>query len=411
MSETLELILALALVIFAAKAGGYLATRLHQPAVVGELLAGLVLGPSGINLFHLAPFAGGHVEDIIHELAQVGVIFLMFVAGLEVNLDDMAKSGKVALLAGNLGVLVPIVVGTLLALAFGKELLPAIFVGLILTATSVSISAQTLIELGVLKSKEGLALLGAAVVDDVVAILALSIFLAVTGETDASRPIWLIVVLMVVFFAVSSWIGAQLFAPLAQRVQKLPISSGLIAFVIVIVLLYAWSAEFVGGIAAITGAFIAGVFFARTNFAHQIEEGMHNLTYAFFVPIFLVSIGLRANLWDMNTSGLIYLVALILVAILSKIIGSAGGARLGGFDNLASLRVGLGMVSRGEVGLIITTIGLEAGLVTSADYAQVVIMVLITTLITPLLLRWGFSTRPQPATAADVADTVSTPSS
>ncbi|HZQ10078.1 MAG TPA: cation:proton antiporter [Anaerolineae bacterium] len=411
MSETLQLLLALALIIFAAKAGGYLATHLHQPAVVGELLAGLVLGPSVINLFHLAPFAGGHTQDIIYELAEVGVIFLMFVAGLEVNLDDMIKSGKVALLAGNLGVLVPIVLGTLLALAFGKGLLPAIFVGLILTATSVSISAQTLMELGVLRSKEGLALLGAAVVDDVVAILALSIFLAVSGETDASRPIWLIIVLMVIFFAVSSVIGARFLTPLAQRVQKLPISSGLVAFVIVVILLYAWAAEMVGGVAAITGAFIAGVFFARTSFAHQIEEGMHNLTYAFFVPIFLVSIGLRANLWDINASGLIYLVALILVAILSKIIGSAGGARLGGFDNVASLRVGLGMVSRGEVGLIITTIGLGAGLVASEDYSQVVIMVLVTTLVTPLLLRWGFSAQQRPAKTADLPDAASTPSS
>lgn len=391
MSETLQLILALALVIFAAKAGGFVATRIKQPAVLGELLVGLLLGPSLINLFHIGPFAGGHTQDVIYELAEIGVIFLMFVAGLEVDVEEMLKSGKVALLAGNLGVVVPLVFGTLLALGFQLELYSAIFVGMILTATSVSISAQTLLELGVLKSKEGLALLGAAVVDDVVAILALSVFLAVAGIGDASRPLWLVIVLMIVFFIVAILLASRFFAPLTRRIEKLPISEGLLAFVIVITLLLAWAAEVVGGVAAITGAFIAGVFFGRTNFREEIERGMHTITYSFFVPIFLVSIGLRANLWDINATGFLFLAALIVVAVLSKVIGGGVGARLGGFDNLASFRVGLGMVSRGEVGLIITTIGLNAGLVTTEEYSQVVIMVLVTTLITPLLLRWAYS--------------------
>ncbi len=391
MSPTLQLLLALAVIIAAAKVGGYIATRIRQPAVLGELLVGLVLGPSLINLFHIGPFASGHTDEIIFELAEVGVIFLMFVAGLEVDVSEMLESGKVALLAGNLGVVVPLIGGTLLALAFQRELYPAIFVGMILTATSVSISAQTLLELGVLKSKEGLALLGAAVVDDVVAILALSIFLVVTGTGDATRPIYLVIGLMLLFFIIAIAFAARFFAPLTRYMEKLPISEGLVAFVIVVTLLFAWSAEVVGGVAAITGAFIAGVFFARTKFRHEIERGMHTITYAFFVPIFLVSIGLRANLWDLDTQGLFFLIALIIVAVLTKVIGCGIGARLGGFDNLASFRVGLGMISRGEVGLIITTIGLNAGLVTNQEYSQVVIMVLATTLVTPLLLRWAYS--------------------
>lgn len=391
MSETLQLLLALAIILLAAKAGGYAATRLHQPAVLGELLVGLLLGPSLVNMFHIGPFASGHTEAVVYELAEIGVIFLMFVAGLEVDVEEMLKSGKVALLAGNLGVLVPLVSGTLIALAFQRELYAAIFVGLILTATSVSISAQTLLELGVLKSKEGLALLGAAVVDDVVAILALSIFLAVTGTGEETRPVWLVIVLMVVFFIIAIAFGARFFAPLTRFVDKLPVSEGILTLVIVITLLYAWSAEVVGGVAAITGAFIAGVFFARTHFREEIERGMHTLTFSFFVPIFLVSIGLRANLRDIDANGLIFLLALIVVAILTKVLGSGIGARLGGFTNLASLRVGLGMVSRGEVGLIITTIGLSAGLVTTEEYSQVVIMVLATTLVTPPLLRWAYN--------------------
>jgi Kef-type K+ transport system membrane component KefB len=391
MSETLQLILALAILIFAAKAGGYVATLLRQPAVLGELLVGLVLGPSLINIFAVGPFTGGHTQDIIFELAELGVIFLMFVAGLEVDVEEMLKSGKVAVLAGVLGVLFPLVMGAGVALGFQFTLYGAVFVGLILTATSVSISAQTLLELGVLRTKEGLALLGAAVVDDVVAILALSIFLAVTGTGDTTRPVWLVMVLMVVFFAVTILLASRFLTPLTQAVEKLPVSEGLLAFVIVVTLIFAWAAEEVGGVAAITGAFLAGVFFGRTNFREEIERGMHTITYSFFVPLFLVSIGLRANIRDIDSNGLIFLIVIILVAIVSKVLGSGIGARLGGFGNLSSFRVGLGMVSRGEVGLIITTIGLTAGLVTTGEYSQVVIMVLVTTLVTPVLLRWAYS--------------------
>lgn len=393
MSDTLQLLLALAILIFAAKTGGYAATRLKQPAVLGELLVGLLLGPSLLNLFQIGPFAGGHTENIVYELGEVGVIFLMFMAGLEVDVEEMLKSGKVAVLAGVLGVLVPLVGGMAVGLAFGQELYAALFVGLILTATSVSISAQTLLELGVLKTKEGLALLGAAVVDDVVAILALSVFFAWTGTGDATRPLWLVIVLMLVFFVVAIFAAARFLQPITRLIDRLPVSEGLLALVIVITLLFAWAAEVVGGVAAITGAFIAGVFFARTHFRKEIERGMHTLTYALFVPIFLVSIGLRANIWALDAAGLVFLLVLILVAIVTKVVGSGLGARLGGFGNLSSFRVGLGMVSRGEVGLIITTIGLNAALVARKEYSQVVIMVLVTTLVAPLLLRWAYTLR------------------
>jgi Kef-type K+ transport system membrane component KefB len=202
---------------------------------------------------------------------------------------------------------------------------------------------------------------------------------------------------MIVFFIVAIAFGYRFLGSLTRFVDKLPISEGLLAFVIVIILLFAWAAEAVGGVAAITGAFLAGVFFGRTQFREEIERGMHTMTYSFFVPIFLVSIGLRANIRDINAAGLVFLIALILVAIVSKVIGSGLGARIGGFGNLASFRVGIGMVSRGEVGLIITTIGLSAGLVTTEEYSQVVVMVLVTTLVTPLLLRWAYSLTPRKA--------------
>jgi Kef-type K+ transport system membrane component KefB len=228
-----------------------------------------------------------------------------------------------------------------------------------------------------------------------VAILILSVFLALTGTGEAARPIWLVIVAMLLFFIVTIAFGYRILGALTRFVENLPISEGLLAFVIVITLLFAWAAEAVGGVAAITGAFIAGVFFGRTHFREEIERGMHTMTYSFFVPIFLVSIGLRANIRDINSQGLVFLLALILVAILSKVIGGGLGARVGGFPNLPSFRVGLGMVSRGEVGLIITTIGLSAGLVTNEEYSQVVIMVLVTTLVTPIFLRWAYSLTPR----------------
>lgn len=392
MSSTLQLLLSLGIIIFAAKAGGLLATRLRQPAVLGELLVGLLLGPSLLNLFGLPVFHDGHTEELIHELAELGVIFLMFVAGLEVDVNEMLRSGKVAMFGGVLGVIVPLVLGTGVALAFGQALLPSIFVGLILTATSVSISAQTLLELGMLRTKEGLGLLGAAVVDDVVAILCLSIFLALTGTgASGSTNVFVVIILMALYLALGIGIGARFLPRLTNRIERLPVSEGLMAWVIVSTLIYAWAAEFVGQIAAITGAFLAGTFFGRTHLRDDIHRGMHTITYAFFVPIFLVNIGLRANLRELDTAGIVFSIALIGVAIISKVVGSGLGARLGGFDNLAAFRVGLGMVSRGEVGLIVATIGLGAGLVTSQEYSQVVVMVLATTLVTPVLLRWAFS--------------------
>ncbi len=389
MTPTLQLILALGIVIFAAKAAGLIAVRLRQPSVLGELVIGLLLGPSVLNLFGLPVFESGHPSEILLELAEIGVILLMFVAGLEVDLTEMLQTGRVALLAGVFGVIAPLVLGALLALPFGHTPLASLFIGLILTATSVSISAQTLLELGVLKSREGLALLGAAVVDDVLVILVLSLFIAFTGENTGgpAQIVW-VIVRMILFGVAAVLVGAKVLAPATRRIASLPVSEGVIAWVLVITLLYAWTAEVVGQIAAITGAFLAGIFFGRTHLRDEIEQGMHTLTYALFVPIFLVSIGLRADARTLTASGWVFALALTLIAIVSKVVGAGLGARLAGFDNSAALRVGIGMISRGEVGLIVAAIGLNIGLVDAPLFSAVVVMVLLTTLVTPPLLRW-----------------------
>ncbi len=387
----LEFLLLLGIIIFAAKASGYLSTRLGQPAVLGELLAGLILGPTVIDLLHLPFLSSQHTGDIILELAELGVIFLMFTAGLEVDLEGMLKSGRVAVLAGSLGVFAPILVGAGVAGLFNYPLPISIFIGITLSATSVSISAQTLLELGVLRSREGLALLGSAVIDDVLAILILSIFLAVTSEGGTGvSSIGLVLVRMIVFFVVAAFLGARLIPRLAHWIEELPISEGVMAFVIITTLLYAWSAEVIGEIAAITGAFLAGLFFARTSVRRTIERGVHTLTYAFLVPIFLISIGLKADARALGGEGLVFTIAMILIAIVSKVLGCGLGARLGGFNTGEAMRVGIGMISRGEVGLIVATIGLSENLIGRNVYSSMVVMVLATTLVTPIFLRWAF---------------------
>ncbi len=396
MTPILQLLLELAILIAAAKAAGYVATRLKQPSVLGQLLVGLALGPSLIGLFEWRILDSALSHEVILDLAEIGVIFLMFVAGLEVDIQDMLKTGRVAILAGALGVIAPIVMGAGSALLFGNALPASIFIGLILSATSVSISAQTLLELNVLRSKEGLALLGAAVADDVLVILALSIFLAIGAGSaggNAAGDIVIVIARMALYFAGAVGVGLFILPRLTDVVHRLRISEGVVALAIVVMLLYALSAEVVGQLAAITGAFVAGVMFGRTRHREEIEQGMHTLSYAFFVPLFLVSIGLEADVRSLAGAGVVFAVVIVLVAIVSKVIGCGLGARLGGMSWPQAGRVGLGMISRGEVGLIVATVGLRRGLIDETVFVAVVIMVLATTLVTPFLLRWAFARR------------------
>jgi Kef-type K+ transport system membrane component KefB len=396
MTPFLQLLLALAIIISSAKLAGLLSTRLGQPAVLGELLAGLLLGPTLLNMFGWPFFTSAHLQDTVFELAELGVVLLMFVAGLEIDLGEMRKSGLVALLAGIFGVLVPLLLGFGAALPFGYPIENALFVGVLLTATSVSISAQTLLELGWLRSRVGLALLGAAVIDDVLVILILSLFVALASGSGGVGEVLVIVLRMALFLVGAVMLGIWLFPRLVTRVARWPISQPALTLAIVVTLLLSWGAEVVGEVAAITGAFLAGVLFARTHRRHEIEEGISYMAYAFFVPIFFASIGLHTNARLLDGS-LIWLTLLICaVAIVSKLIGSGLGARLAGFGNRESLQVGVGMISRGEVGLIVASVGISNGIIGQELFAVTVVMVLVTTLVTPPLLRVVF--REQPTT-------------
>jgi Na+:H+ antiporter len=388
MELLLAFTLALAIVVTTAKASGYLSTRLGQPAVVGELLIGLILGPTLLDMLHWPMLGSGSLEETFHHLAHLGVLLLMFIAGLEVDLEGMLQTGRPAVLGGVLGVVTPILLGALAVLPFGFGMQESLAMGLVLAATSVSISAQTLMELGVLRSRVGTALLGAAVVDDVLAILLLSLFLALaTGGGAGVGATACVLVRMIAFLGVAAALGLLLLPRLAAVVDRLPISEGLLALSLVIVLLYSWAAEALGGIAGITGAFLAGVLFARIPLRRAIEEGMHSLAYAWLVPIFFVSIGLSVDATGLGWSDLLLTLIVIIVAMLSKVLGAGLGARWGGFSARESLQLGVGMMSRGEVGLIVATAEVDAHLISDDVFAIVVIMVLATTLLTPVLLR------------------------
>lgn len=387
MSPLLQFLLILALIVFAAKASGYLSVRLGQPAVLGELLVGLILGPTILNVLHWPIFSSGHLEETLRDLAHLGVLFLMFIAGLEVDVEAMRRAGRPAVVAGVLGVFFPIALGLGVSLLFGFTLLEGGLIGLMLAATSVSISAQTMMELGVLRSRVGVALLGAAVVDDILVILLVSVASALTGQGSNFWQILWVLVRMLLFLAIAIWVGARAIPHLPVRVERLPISEGVMALVIVIVLFFAWAAEALGGIAAITGAFLAGLAFARSSLHQHIRDRMHTLAYAWVVPIFFVHIGLEANARAIGIEGLGFALALVGVAMLSKIIGCGIGGLAAGFSFPDALRLGVGMMSRGEVGLIVAAIELDSGAITQQIFADVVLVVMATTLITPILLR------------------------
>ena len=394
-THVLEFVLVLAIILVAAKLGGLLSSRLGQPAVLGELLAGVILGPTAIDILHL--FDSPVLEELLHHLSELGVIVLMFMAGLETDLADLNRTRATAILAGVLGVVVPVLMALGIGYAFALNTEHSIFLGLILAATSVSITARTLMELGVLRGRAGVSILGAAVVDDVLVILALSGFLAlVTGSSDASGVEVLALILgrMLLFFAIAIGIGYVLLPRIGRWVSDLPISENMATFALVVMLLYSWLAEYLGGVALITGAFMAGLLLARTDFRRTIEERVHVLAYALLVPVFFINIGLTANLRAFDASDLVLLASLTVVAVASKLIGCGGGALLSGLPWRESLQVGSGMVSRGEVGLIVASVGVTAGLINNDLFSIFVVVVVITTLMTPFLLKVVFSGSP-----------------
>lgn len=387
MSSFLQLSLLLIIILVTAKLGGYASIRLGQPSVLGELLVGILLGPSLLNLLGLPLFTEAEtLSHTIVELGEIGVMLLMFLAGLELHLNELRGNVKVAGMAGVIGVALPLAAGWITGLAFGMESERAAFLGLVMGATSVSISAQTLIELKALKSRVGLGLLGAAVFDDILVIFLLSLFFAFTSGASGLLEVLIVLGRMLLFFGLAFGFGLWALPRIIRLVRKLPISQGVLTLALVTILGYGLAAELVGQMAAITGAFIAGLMFARTPEKEALDPRISALSYGLFVPIFFVSIGLKTEI-VLQTETILLTLVVIVVAILSKWIGAAGGAKLAGFSWRESVQLGMGMVSRGEVGLIVASAGVSAGMVSETEFAAVVGMVIVSTLITPPALR------------------------
>ncbi|MEZ2660326.1 cation:proton antiporter [Aneurinibacillus aneurinilyticus] len=372
------LIFELAVILLASKLAGDISVRLGQPSVLGKLLIGIVLGPALLGVITST--------DVLGELSQIGVILLMFIAGLETDMDEFKRTGKASTYVGIAGIIAPLSLGYVAGSMMGLPAFQSVFLGLLLSATSVSISVQALKEMGNLKTREGTTIMGAAVIDDVLVIIALAFVMSLAG---GDVNLGMVVLKKIAFFAVAILLGwkvvpwaLRIFAPL--RVTESIISAGLI-----ICFLYAFLAEY-AGVAAIIGAYIAGVAISLTDYKHEVFEKVETIAYAVFVPVFFTSIGVAANFTGIvDHIGLI--VGLSILAILTKLIGSAIGAKAAGFSWKSSLGIGSAMVSRGEVALIIAAIGLENKLLQQDMFTVIVIVVLITTIVTPPMMKLFFT--------------------
>ena len=381
-------LLDLALILLSTKVLSLVTKRFKLPQVVGALLAGLILGPAVFNIIE--------ETDFIRQLAEVGVIVLLFNAGLESNLSEFKKSGKTSFIVAVMGVIIPLIGGTILAYCInhGKvenvsAFVQNIFIGSVLTATSVSITVETLRELGKVSTSVGNIIVGAAIIDDVLGMLVLTIITSLAGS---SVSVIKVIVKIVGFFIFSIIVGIITYKLFNKWVDKYDIDKRRFVIVsFVICLLLSFSAEEFFGVADITGAYIAGLVLSSNKETIYITKRFETLSYILLSPVFFASVGLNVKLPDLNGEIVIITIALIVVAILTKIIGCGLGAKLCGYNNMESIQIGSGMITRGEVTLIIASKGLALGLMSSYFLTPVILMVVFTSLFTPILLKIVFS--------------------
>ena len=376
--ESYDFLLFVAIILLSTKIFSLLSQKVNMPQVVGALLVGVLLGPSCLNILH--------ETDFLTKSAEIGVIFLMFLAGLDTDFDDLKATGKSAVIIAFVGVLIPLGSGFLTYFLFfhGERpdtmiFLESAFVGIVLTATSVSITVETLREMGKLKGKMGTSILGAAIIDDILGIIALTV------PGVEIMVVLLKIFLFFVFIAVCGFFVFRLF-------RKLEIVYGtkrrVAIYAVVFCLLLSYISEVYFGVADITGAYFAGLILCNVTETKSYIASKINITsYMFFTPIFFASIGIKTVITGMSQELILFTLALLIVAILSKIVGCGLGAKICGFSNMDSLAIGVGMISRGEVALIVAQKGEQAGLISSTLFPAIVLVVIVTTLITPILLK------------------------
>lgn len=381
--ESYHYLLDVALILIATKVFGLLTKKIEMPQVVGALGAGIILGPALLGWVSETP--------LLTQIAEIGVIVLMFSAGLETDIKELKKSGAKSFVIAVAGVAIPLLGGYFLASFFNTgdgAFLQNMFIGVILTATSVSISVETLKEMGKLSTESGNAILGAALIDDILGIIALTI---ITGMADTSVDLVQVLLKIVAFFVFSIIVGIiarKLIEKWFNRDDQVRRRFSIISFAFC--LLFAYVAEACFGVADITGAFIAGLIISGTSKATYVSARTETLSYMLISPVFFASIGLKVVLDDMPSEIVVFGVLLVIVAIVTKVFGCGLGAKLCKYKNIQCARIGVGMISRGEVALIVANKGINVGLMKAEFFSPIIIMVVLTTIVTPVFLKIVF---------------------
>lgn len=383
--ESYKYLLDIALILISTKILGLLTRRIQLPQVVGALIAGLLLGPACFGVLQ--------ETDFIKNIAEIGVIVLMFAAGLETDVQELKKTGLASFIIALLGVIVPLIGGYFVATIYTpvtdqQTMLQNIFVGVVLTATSVSITVETLKELGKLSTKTGNAILGAALIDDVLGIIALTVISSFAGSDVSLWVILLKILGFFIFCGVVAFLFIKFVNPWINKYKKDLRRFVILAFAFC--LLMSFSAEYFFGVSDITGAFVAGLILSNNKKTSYMLNRFDTVSYVLLSPVFFASVGLKVTFSNMSATVVVLTVLLLVVAILSKMIGCGLGAKICKYTNLQSVKIGIGMISRGEVALIVATKGMSMGLMKDEFFAPLVLVVVATTIVTPILLKLAY---------------------
>lgn len=393
--ETYEIFKDLAIILISAKLCGLLAAKLKAPQVVGEIIAGLLIGPCVLGLVQQT--------ELITGMAEIGVVLLMFFAGLQTSLKDLMRTGWKALLIACAGVFVPLAGGYLLYSCYygfapggTSQFYSAVFTGVILTATSVSITVASLKELGYLKSETGTTIMSAAIIDDVIGIIVLTF---VVGMKDPdSKPVS-VIISTVLFFVLAVVLGVIIYSGFKWLDKRYPHTRRIPIFGFVLAFAMAYVAEKYFGIADITGAYVAGIILCSIDDSEYIARKVDVSSYMIFGPLFFASIGLKTNIDQVTPSLLLFCILFVIVGLLTKIIGCGLMSKALGFRGSDALKIGVGMMTRGEVALIVAQKGLQVGMIESRYFAAVIFLILVSSISTPIVLKVLYSKDGTKATA------------
>lgn len=378
------------IIVILSKILGSLCRIIKQPKIVGELISGIILGPTAINLFYLINIENT-VEDCIRIFSQIGVVLIIFYAAFEIEFEKMRDIIKLSIITGILGVIFPfcIILGT--CIAFKVSLMESIFIALTLSATSVAVSVQTLKELKKTDTKESTALVIVATIDDITIIICLAIFTAITGSESNSSEIGITIGRMIAFFVICGllvWYLKKYISNLLCWIFRDEEDFRIITLAIIFT--YSLVAEIGGKVSMITGAFLIGIIMGREEIFKKLNNYYKELSSGFFVTLFFASIGLFVNLRNLTLQVAIFTPIIFIMAIISKIIGGFIGGVICGMHWKESLKLGIGMVGRGEVGLILATQGLQSNIISEEYYTSIILIVIATTILTPIMLRYSY---------------------